>query len=51
MFLRRRSEKIEALRNVALFRALSARYLALIAREADEVQVESGRVLARQGGL
>jgi len=51
MLLRRRSEKIDALSKVPLFGALSQRQLDLIAKEADEVEVEAGRVLAHQGGL
>ncbi len=51
MLLRRRSEKAEALRQVPLFANLSQRHLDLVAREADEVPVEAGAMLARQGGL
>lgn len=51
MLLRRRSHKVDVLKKVPLFSGLSRRNLDLIAREADEVNVDTGRVLARQGGL
>ncbi len=48
---KRRSEKVEALGKIPLFSGFSRRYLNLIARHVDEVRVEKGRLLARQGGL
>lgn len=51
MLLRRNSDKIDVLKDVPLFRGLSRRHLGLIAKEADEVEQEAGRVMARQGGL
>jgi len=51
MLLRRRSEKVDVLKKVPLLSGLSRRDLDLIARVADEVKVEGGRVLTRQGGL
>lgn len=51
MLLRHRSQKADALKEVPLLSGLSRRHLDLIARHADEVNVEAGRVLARQGGL
>jgi CRP-like cAMP-binding protein len=51
MLLQRRSQKIDVLRTVPLFSGLSQRELDLIARHADEVSVEPGTVLAREGSL
>ena len=51
MLLRRKSQKVEVLKRVPLFRDLSNRDLDLIARAVDEMRVLPGRVLARQGGL
>jgi len=51
MLLRRRSEKVDVLKKVPVLSGLSRRDLDLIARVADEVKVEKGRVLTRQGGL
>lgn len=51
MLLKRRSEKIDLLRNVPLFGGLSQRHLSEIARHADEVSVDQGKVLARQGAI
>ena len=51
MLLRRRSQKAEMLKNVPVLSSLSRRHLDLIARHADEVKVEAGKVLARQGRL
>ncbi len=51
MFLRRRSDKVDVLRKVPLFSGLGRGHLDLIARHADEVKLDAGRVLARQGGL
>jgi len=51
MFFRRQSEKIDMLKRVPLFSHLSQRQLSLIARHADEVQLDAGKVLAKQGEL
>ena len=51
MLLRRRSDKVDVLKSIPLFRGLSRRHLELIARHADEVTIDAGKVLARQGGL
>jgi CRP-like cAMP-binding protein len=51
MLLRRRSEKIDVLKKVPLLSGLSRRDLDLVARVADEVKVNAGRVLTHQGGL
>jgi CRP-like cAMP-binding protein len=51
MLLRRRSDKVDVLKRVPLFSGLSRRHLDLIARHADQVNLDAGRVLARQGGL
>ncbi len=51
MLLTRRSDKVDVLKKVPLFSGLNRRYLHLIAREADEVKVEAGAVLTKQGGL
>jgi CRP-like cAMP-binding protein len=51
MLLTRRSDKADVLKKVPLFSGLNRRYLNLIAREADEVKVEAGTVLTKQGGL
>ena len=51
MLLRRRSAKVDLLKNVPLFSALSRRHLDLIARHADEVRRDVGAELTRQGGL
>lgn len=47
---RRRSSKVEHLRQVPLFARLSDRQLSRVSRHVDEVAVEPGKVLARQGG-
>lgn len=49
MFLRRRSDKVDVLKKVPLFSGLSRRQLDLIAKHADEVKLDAGKVLARQG--
>lgn len=51
MLLRKKSEKIDALKRVPLFSGLSNRHLELIARSVDETRVQSGHVIARQGRL
>ncbi len=51
MLLRRRSDKVEVLKKVPLFSGVRRRDLDLIASEADEVAVDAGKVLARQGGI
>jgi CRP-like cAMP-binding protein len=49
MLLRRSSQKIDFLKKVPLFSNLSQKHLKEIAKHADQVQVEKGRVLAQQG--
>jgi len=49
MLLRRSSQKIDLLEKVPLFSNLSQRHLKEIAKHADQVQVEKGRVLVQQG--
>ena len=49
MLLRRHVDKIDDLKKVPLFSALSRRHLDMIARHADEVKRNAGTVLARQG--
>jgi CRP-like cAMP-binding protein len=50
MLLRRSSQKIDLLKKVPLFSNLSQKHLREIAKHADQVQVEAGRVLVEQGG-
>ena len=49
MLLRRSSQKIDLLKKVPLFNNLSQRHLKEIAKHADQVQVEKGRILVQQG--
>jgi CRP/FNR family transcriptional regulator/CRP/FNR family cyclic AMP-dependent transcriptional regulator len=49
MLLRRSSQKVDFLKEVPLFNNLSQRHLKEIAKHADQVQVERGRVLVQQG--
>jgi CRP/FNR family cyclic AMP-dependent transcriptional regulator len=49
MLLRRSSQKIDLLKKVPLFNNLSQKHLGEIAKHADQVQVEKGRVLVQQG--
>ena len=51
MLLRRSSQKMDMLKKVPLFNDLSQRHLREIAKHADQVQVETGRVLAQQGKI
>lgn len=51
MLMRRSSDKAKALAGIDLFRGFSRRHLQLVARAVDEVAVEQGSVLAREGGL
>jgi CRP-like cAMP-binding protein len=51
MLLKRREQKIEALKSVPLLSSLSRQHLSLVSQHADEVTVEAGRVLAREGRL
>jgi CRP-like cAMP-binding protein len=51
MLLRRSSQKIDLLKKVPLFSNLSQRHLGEIAKHADQVQVEKGRVLVQQGKI
>jgi CRP-like cAMP-binding protein len=47
--LKRQSDKIDLLADVPLFRSLPKKQLQAIARVADEVDVDAGAVLAKQG--
>jgi CRP-like cAMP-binding protein len=49
MSLIRSSQKEDLLKKVPLFSSLSKRHLREIGKHADQVQVETGRVLAEQG--
>jgi len=49
MLLRRNSQKIDLLKKVPLFSNLSQKHLKEIAKHADQVQVEAGRVLVQEG--
>jgi len=49
MLLRRSSQKVDLLKKVPLFSNLSQRHLGEIAKHADQIQVEKGRVLVQQG--
>lgn len=49
MQLRNRSQKVELLRSVPLFAHLSNRHLAELAKHSEELRVDPGRVLAREG--
>jgi CRP-like cAMP-binding protein len=49
MLLRHNSQKIDFLKKVPLFSNLSQRHLGEIAKHADQVRVETGKVLAQQG--
>jgi CRP-like cAMP-binding protein len=51
MLLRRKSQKIDLLKKVPLFSNLSQRHLGEISKHADQVQVERGRVLAKEGRI
>jgi CRP/FNR family transcriptional regulator, cyclic AMP receptor protein len=46
---RRQTEKVEHIKSVPMFAKLSQRQLQRVARHADEVTVEEGRVLSREG--
>src|SRR4030042_1430379 len=49
MLPHRSSQKTDLLKKVPLFSSLSQRHLKEIAKHADQVQVEKGRVLVQQG--
>jgi len=49
MLLRRGLQKIDLLKKVPLFSSLSQRHLKEISKHADQVQVDTGKVLAQQG--
>jgi CRP/FNR family transcriptional regulator, cyclic AMP receptor protein len=51
MHFRDSSQKVELLRSVPLFQRLSKRHLNEVARHADEVSAEPGKVLMREGEL
>jgi len=49
MLLRRSSQKMDFLKKVPLFSNLNQRHLKEIAKHADQVQIEAGRVLVQEG--
>ena len=49
MLLRRGLQKIDLLKKVPLFSSLSQRHLKEISKHADQVKVDTGKVLAQQG--
>ena len=49
MRLRNRSQKIELLKSVPLFAHLSKRHLNELAKHSEELSVDAGRVLAKEG--
>jgi CRP/FNR family transcriptional regulator, cyclic AMP receptor protein len=49
MLLRNRSQKVEVLKSVPLLSYLTKRQLEEVARHADELDVDTGHVLAREG--
>ncbi len=51
MLLRRSAQKVDLLKKVPLFSNLSKRHLKEIAQHADQVEVETGRVLAKEGKI
>jgi CRP/FNR family transcriptional regulator, cyclic AMP receptor protein len=48
---RHRSEKVDALATVPLFKGLNKRQIDEVAKLADEVEVQAGKVLVKQGQL
>lgn len=51
MFLKRKSEKVDRIRDVPLFAGFSDRQLDRLASEVDEVDIKEGVTIARQGEL
>ena len=51
MLLKKRSEKVERLKKVPLFAGLSQSQLGRIERATDEVTIDAGKELTRQGTL
>jgi CRP/FNR family transcriptional regulator, cyclic AMP receptor protein len=49
VLLRNRSQKIDVLKSIPLFAYLNKKQLEEIARHADEIEVEAGKVLAAEG--
>lgn len=49
MALRNRSEKVEMLQQIPIFSHLTKKQLQEVARHADELEMEDGRMLAREG--
>jgi CRP/FNR family transcriptional regulator, cyclic AMP receptor protein len=49
VLLRNRSQKVDVLKNIPMFSYLTRKQLEEVARHADEVEVEAGKVIARQG--
>lgn len=46
-----RDEKLALLRDIPLFRYLSKRHLEMVSRNADEIRVDAGHELTREGRL
>jgi len=46
-----RDEKLALLRDIPLFRYLSKRHLEMVSRNADEIRVDAGHELCREGRL
>ena len=51
MLLRRKTDKIDMLKRIPLFRDLNQRQLDQIARHADEIDCKADRILMRQGEM
>ena len=51
MALRNRSQKIEMLQSIPMFSYLTKKQLGEVARHTDELQVDAGHVLAREGAI
>lgn len=51
MLLRNRSQKVEMLRAIPMFSYLTKKQLDEVARHSDELQIEAGHVLAKEGSI
>jgi CRP/FNR family transcriptional regulator, cyclic AMP receptor protein len=49
MLLRNRSQKVDVLKGIPIFSYLSKKQLDEVARHADEIDVEAGHVIAKEG--
>jgi CRP/FNR family transcriptional regulator, cyclic AMP receptor protein len=49
VLLRNRSQKVDVLKNIPMFSYLTKKQLEEVARHADEIEVEAGTVIAREG--